>query len=629
VSCREVLTALVLSFAALAARAETVVTACGTDTAGGGINLATALTAGGDIRIACAGGPNQITFTAARVLPAATTIEGGGVALIGPGSGVMFTLNAGRALTLRNLSIKHPPSNPADPNLFTGVVYDANDVNVVELTNVTVTDTRLPFAVRRLVARDSTFAGNGDANNSDFGVVMAGDLALQNVVFRDNLSRPFHPLWRSDPTVTKQTIAARVVGCTFERNKRPALWVAGALVIDNSQFVGNGDAFPFKPGGRGKLYGGAIFLELGSSAAGAVEVVLASATISRSTFKNNHGMLGGAVLAWSAALTLQSTDLDANRAVSGGAVVYLSPDRSNPVVSRARLHLAHVKMRDNEAAKDGGALLVLGDVSGDAVQMSRNKAGESGGALAVVSAVVSPKEALPAGFGDELPVSGTKPTTVDLTRTFVLDNTAVQHAVDGGPGVVRFGNSLFARNVATGAGGAAIDAQNVELANSTVIANKGEGLRIEAGGTSGVRIANVILASNAANCTGTLAGLKIDGANLQYPDAGCGAPIPVADPSLDSSFAPTLFSPARNAGAVAVCASHDLVNGRDLYGKARGGATCAVGAVESDVVRDAIDKVGPDKFPWILLLLLLLLLICLVIGLIVGWIIRRRRKKKT
>lgn len=625
-SCRELLTAAALVLAATVARAETVVTACGTDTAGGGINLATALAAGGDIRIACTGGPNQITFTNPRVLPAATTIEGGGVTLIGTGRGLMFMLNAGLPLTLRNLSIKNPSSSPTDPHIFTGIVYDAFDINVVELSNVTVTDTMLPFAVRKLVARDSTFAGNGDANNSDFGVVMAGDLELHNVVFRDNLSRPFYALWRGDPIAKNEKISAHVIQCTFERNKRPGLWMAGDLVIEKSQFVDNGDAVPFAPGGRGALYGGCIFLELGRSAAGAVEVVLGRATISRSTFKGNRGMLGGAVLAWNSELTLQSSEFDANHAVSGGAVAYLSSSGSNPFVSRMRFNLSHVKFRDNEAAKDGGALLLLGDVSGDAVQMSRNKAGESGGAFAVVGPSVSPKEAVPKAIGDDLPAPGAQPTRVELMRTFVLDNTAAQHAVDAGAGLVRFGNSLFARNVATGAGGATIDAQNVELANSTIIANKSEGLRIEAGGTGGARVANVILASNVANCTGTLAGLKIDGANLQYPDSTCGA-IRVADPSLDSRFAPTLFSAARNAGTVAVCASHDLVGGSDLYAKARGGARCAVGAVESDLVRDVIDKVGPNNFPWLLLLILLFLLICFVVGFIIG--ARCRRKKKT
>lgn len=620
---RKFLTAAILQCLVFVAHSETVVTACGTDTAAGGMNLATALAAGGDIRIACAGGPNEIRLTTERALSSATTIDGGGATLKGPGGGVMFRPAGAQPLILRNLALTNPPANPTDPNLFTSVVYDADDRNVVELSNVTVTGTRLPFAVRRLVARESTFAGNGDASYPDFGVVMAGDLELDTVTFRDNASRPFHALWRGDPVAKNQKIEARVIGSTFERNKRPAMWAAGNLAIDRSQFVDNGDTVPYVPGGGGSLYGGAAYLEVGRSAAGAVEVVLGRATISRSTFKGNHGMLGGAVLAWASSLTLQSSNLVANRAVSGGAVAFLSPAGSNPLNSRLRLRLGHVKMRDNVATKDGGALLVLGDVSGDAVQMSRNKAGESGGALAVVSATVSPSEAVPADLGNQLPLSLAQPTSVEIMRAFVLDNSAAQHAVDAGSGVLRFGNALFARNIAT-AGGAAIDAQNVELANSTIIANQSEGLRVEAGGTSGASIANVILAENATNCAGALAKLGVGGANIQYPDGGCGGAISVADPSLDSRFAPTLLSAARNAGSVTICASHDLVGGSDVYGQVRGATVCAVGAVEADLARDVISKAGPTNFPWILLLLLILLLIFIVIGFIIG--VRLRKK---
>jgi hypothetical protein len=352
-------------------------------------------------------------------------------------------------------------------------------------------------------------------------------------------------------------------------------------------------------------------------------VMLGRATISHSTFTRNRGMLGGAVLAWGSTLTVQSSDLDANRAVSGGALTYLSPAGSNPLNSRLHLKLAHVKMRDNEAAKDGGALLVLGDVSGDAVKMSRNTAGESGGALAVVGATVSPKEAVPAEIGDELPVPGSQPTQVELMRAFILDNKAAQHVVDGGSGVLRFGNALFARNIATTSGGATIDVRDLELANSTVIGNQAEGVHIEAGGA---RIANVILASNATNCGGMLASLKVEGGNLQFPDTGCGASMLTADPSLDARFAPTLFSVARDAGTVSVCASHDLVSGRDLYAEARGSGSCSLGAVEADVIRDAIATVDPTHIPWLLLWFLVLLLVFFTAGFILA---TRRCKKKT
>ncbi|WP_146002128.1 hypothetical protein [Cupriavidus pauculus] len=63
-------------------------------------------------------------------------------------------------------------------------------------------------------------------------------------------------------------------------------------------------------------------------------------------------------------------------------------------------------------------------------------------------------------------------------------------------------------------------------------------------------MANVILSGNAKNCAGMFAKLGLDGANVQYPDGSCGAAISIADPALDSRFAPAIFSAARNAGTV-------------------------------------------------------------------------------
>jgi hypothetical protein len=604
----------------------TTVTTCGTDTAAGGLNLATALVTGGDIQIQCAGGPNEIRFTAAHTIAAATRIDGGSVALIGTGSGVMFVLPGVQVLSLSNLSLRNPPLNPADPNSFTGVVYDKNDVASVELANVQVSDTRLPFAVRRLVARDSTFSGNGDANNSDFGVVMAGDLELNKVVFRDNLSRPIHALWRGDPIAGKQKIAARLIECTFERNKRPILWAAGELSVHGSTFTDNGDAVPYKVGGKGNLYGGQIFLELGNSMAGAVEVVLGRAIISRSTFKGNHGMLGGAVLAWNSALTLQSSDLDDNRAVSGGAVAYLSPLGASPLDPRPWLRLGHVKLHRNHADKDGGAFLVLGNASGDAVMISGNQAGESGGAIAIVGVGILPTEAVPATIAGKLPVSGTQRSTVELTRTFVLDNTAAQDAVAATQGIVRFGNTIIARNEATAAGGAAVHGADIELANSTVMGNKSDGVSIEAFGTHGALLANTIVAGNTKNCVGPVVSLTTVGANLQSPGNICGASVTTAEPSLDSRFRPSLASPARSAGTLTTCASHDLVRGVDVYGNPRDAESCSIGAVEADLVDDAVRAVGVDRVPCLLMLFLIFLLVCLLVGFIIG--VRRRRKKK-
>src|SRR5262249_17269029 len=153
--------------------------------------------------------------------------------------------------------------------------------------------------------QNSSFTANGDANNSDFGVVMAGDMDLEGVTFRGNLSRPFHALWRGDPIAKGEKISARVINCVFENNRRPAVWLIVALSVYGLRFTGNGDSVPFKPGGAGNLYGGKIFLQLAPSIAGALEIGLGRTVITKSTFQSNHGMLGGAVLAWGSSLTVQ------------------------------------------------------------------------------------------------------------------------------------------------------------------------------------------------------------------------------------------------------------------------------------------------------------------------------------
>src|SRR5262245_40856387 len=97
-----------LAILALPARSETTtVTVCGTDTAVsrvGDVNLATALAAGGDIVIDCGAGPFDIRMSGAYALRAATTIDGGGVTLIGSGKGAMFIPAGPLPLVLRNLT---------------------------------------------------------------------------------------------------------------------------------------------------------------------------------------------------------------------------------------------------------------------------------------------------------------------------------------------------------------------------------------------------------------------------------------------------------------------------------------------------------------------------------------------
>ncbi len=626
--CRRLLFAAAGAMAALAAgaaaSAQTVVTACGTDTAAGGVNLAGALGAGGDVVIRCADGADTIQLTGTRTIYQDTTLDGEGrVSIMGPGDGPMFVLDGPRTLRLRGLTLRNPPT-PPDPGRFTGVVYDPADWITVELENVTVADTRLPFVVRRFTARNSTLSDNGDPANPDIGVVMAGELELDTVVFRDNASRPFHAVWREDPTVSGQRIAARVVDSVFERNARPAFWGVGEIVVLGSRFEGNGGASYVSPP-AGALYGGAVYLELAPSRAGALEIFLGRAQVSRSVFLDNQGTLGGAIYSLGGALTLQSSDLDRNRATSGGAVAFLSPTDLS-AVPPPRLELRHVKARDNAAARHGGAVLLSGAASADAVLFSANSAGEAGGAVAMAGPAATAAQAEAIALAGPLPATAgpSSTTSFEATRAFFLDNTAqVAGAIEAGGGSLRLGDALVSRNTASAPGGAALQGPDIELANVTIVGNAG-GVAIPAltPSAAGLSFTNVILADNAGgNCLGALDRLAPLGPNLQFPGAECGAGVAQAAPALDARFAPTGASPARDGGSTDVCASHDLVNGRDLYGDPRPAAACAIGAVEADRLRDLKERLPlgfgeGDNWRWLLLLLLAFFLFWYVVGLV-------------
>jgi hypothetical protein len=173
----------------------------------------------------------------------------------------------------------------------------------------------------------------------------------------------------------------------------------------------------------------------------------------------------------------------------------------------------------------------------------------------------------------------------------------------------------------------------MELANSTIVANQGGGVRIEPGGaTPALRLVNTIVAGNSGgNCIGAVGSVTSQGPNLQFPDAVCGAAIAVGDPALRSNFSPSPSSPARGTGAVSVCAEHDLVDGRDVYGEERGSSACSIGAVEADLRDDVISRLpaGLTENPRrAQLFFLIFLLIWILIGIVFGLIYRKRRRAK-
>jgi predicted outer membrane repeat protein len=129
--------------------------------------------------------------------------------------------------------------------------------------------------------------------------------------------------------------------------------------------------------------------------------------------------------------------------------------------------------------------------------------------------------------------------------------------------------------------------------NSTISANQGGAAVNIVADASGVVWKNTIVAQNpGGNCQGRLGNNA--GNNLQFPNTGCGASIPVSDPRLDSRFLPVSPSLAVGNGDPVTCRNAPIY-GRDVYGQRRNDQ-CAIGAAEADL-QNIIYPGGPPAPP--------------------------------
>ncbi len=282
------------------------------------------------------------------------------------------------------------------------------------------------------------------------------------------------------------------------------------------------------------------------------------------------------------------------------------------------------KMIGNTASEYGGAMLILGEASGQLLLLSRNSARQTGGAIALVGRSVAPTEVNRAFAAFKI-----TPGSLSLSRVFVIDNASVGAAGEADATPLRFGNLLFACN-GSSATSAAIRGGDIELTNVTVVANQGAGVGISPG-SAGLRMANTIVADNgAANCTGSVQKVGGGGNTLPSPGSTCGENTTIGAPSLNDRFAPSLRSPARGGGSPTLCQKHPLVHGEDIYGTARTKGTCSIGAVEADFQRDTLQRLpfgmgSRANLRWWSVALPLFLCFCFLFGVYLG---ERRRKKR-
>lgn len=600
------------------AAAQTIVTACGTDIATGGMNLSTALAVGGDVRIQCADGADTIQFTSPHSIDTSTTIDGGGsISLIGLGYGVMFVPAGPTKLGLQNLSIRNPGETPTT---FAGIVH-GQDARV-ELLGVRVSDTPLPFRVDTIVAQNSTFAGNGNSTYTNVAVLVANTLILEDSTFTDNRSRPFQN-WAPNNT----SRYGRVVRSTFERNTGPSQWIGGNLLIDDSAFSNNGDPSQYAAFGAGSIYGGESYTEGGPNIGGALDLFGSEVRIRSTTFSDNTGEFGGAIFSYGSKLTVDGSDFDRNRSTigGGGAILHFASEQLVPLIGwdDQALELRYDKFRNNAARMDGGGVLVRGRLQGDALLFSANVAQDDGGAIAIADDNATP---IP-----PVPLDPNNRSTIAIARGLFVDNSAemVGGALDTAEAEVRLGNTLIART--KGAADAALQGANLALVYSSITDSQNAGVAAVGAGTPVLLVSNSILSGNKlGNCAGAV-GPAAEGYNLQFPDASCGSAISIADPGLNARYAPLPWSRARAAADATTCQADDLVLGVDAYGDDRPAGPCTIGAVEFEPFKDTVGRLpfgldDPNTWSWLWWLLLLLLLLSIILGFIIGSSRRRRRK---
>jgi predicted outer membrane repeat protein len=522
------------------ASAQTVVTACGTDDAPGGMNLATALTIGGDIVIRCSTGGTTIAFNDAHVLRLATTIDGEGrVTLDGGGDLPMFIVHdASVKLVLRQMTVQrglNPFLNHPGSDAPSGGIVSSR--GAVELWSVRTRDSKEPYDVRTLRAVErSTF----EDNTGEF-VVRAHEASFVESTLRDNAGSPLaQSRQRIDSRPRASIERSEIFG-----NGRPIVWF-GDLILSRSRFTNNGSP---------QMDGGAVLMLDGTM------------TVTRTDFINNRGSSGGAIAVLGGKLDVHRATLEGNEARQRGGALWVNSGSTGFIDVRLR----YAKFRNNRA-QDGGAIALEGRLEAGAVLFSGNSASRFGGGIDVPRGVV------------------------EISRGTFVDNSAGEAggAIRSGPtghDQVRLGNALIVRNMAPAGG--AFHGRTLDIANGSVVANQG-GLEVVPNALGnppgGITLRNSLLSQNSGgNCVGETSAVTDAGQNLQFPDTGCGLSIPVADPVLDSMFVPRLDSPARFSGDTETCMAHLLVAGRDVYGSERPAHDkCTIGAVEHDLERHAV-----------------------------------------
>ncbi len=584
-----------------------MVTVCGRDDAGGGLNLATALALGGNISIQCPSGQDTIELTRTHALTAAVAIAGDGrVKLHGPSSAPMFTTS--QRLQLKGLTLVNPAA-------VAGSIVSGDKAHVV-LESVRVEDSSSAFLVHSLQAAKSRFSHNGDpaAAASGSAVINAETIELSGSEFVGNTDHPI--AGGAFPTPARIALSRRVTidDTVFTGNRATLLLIDARVSIRASRFVENGLPIASARESWG-CCGGAItlvrsdaevfdseFRANGSSGfGGAIHAVGSRLTVARSTFRQNTARVGGAIMSWARPprVNIWSTD---------------------DWIDLPRLVLTRVTFDGNTATELGGAVAFAGSVASEGLVFRHNEAGSAGGAIASWRAAILPERD---GSVFQVLVDNTQVQPEDrisLARSILVENRAGASgaALSVADAEAALGDVIIARN--TAGAGAAVTGVRLRIVNTVIADNDATGLAAPLGATVG--LGNTAVFGNRKGNCALAAPPLILGPNLQNPGGDCGGQIRIANPGLDGSYAPGIVSAARGAGDYGLCVTDPNVMGVDIYGstRIRLDRTCAVGAIERDLSETVASALTfgsthglGQRLQWLLLLLLLLTFIVAVV----------------
>ena len=521
------------------------VTLCTDDTqkpsGGNGINLQTALQAGGVITFNC-GGPATIHLKNTYTIQRDTTIIGGGtITLDGGHNWFGMFLGSGNAisLTVHGVHIVNAGrfAKPGDIGRVHGG-FIGGKFGVVQLFSVTVESSVWPVWLETggLLIHASQFS------NNDGSVVIGSDIQLSHSVFSNNRRG----------TIRSVGGNVTIADSQFLSNRGPAIVSGGTLNVSHTNFTANVSG----------ENGGA--LRIGSNA-----------TIEESDFYNNDAANGGAIFidGNTATVSLRALKFHNNVATQTGGAVGFEKSQL-PLM----LTVLHTTFQEN-LANMGGAIALERDfrnnlfMNGSAVAFILNQAKDRGGAIYAPNAGIA------------------------LSRGVFIGNRAgtaggAIYALEQNNSKVAFANSLLVRNAAPI--GSAFLGNRASFINCTLTDNGENSVRPQAiplGPSLAttpffIQFVNSIVAGSLSTPCGTApASVPYTGSNnLQFPGTGCGAGFAVAYPWLGPYYVPFFWSPAIGAGNDGVCQANPI-NNKDVYNVRRplGRGSCTIGAAEGSI----------------------------------------------